>query len=506
MEFRQDETEQADLFFPRSYRDLLDEDSDVKAFIKLFDHFDLAGFKSAYTGEGNVPIDPKLMLRTIFYALQDGVVSVRRLSMLCKVDIRYIVLSGNQRPDRRTWDRFFVRHQAALEAFFKQVVEKAMELDILSLHNVAVDGTRLKGHTKIQAMRYDKMQRAQSHISENLARLRQDIENEDDEDKRKQKEDEINTEEQRLAKIKRAQEQIEKESQNYTVASAKRKPIEERKKSLNDPEALEMSHKSASQGYMFGYNCQIGVDEKSQIIVAAGVHDNVTDYGALKDILEQTKDNVGKVPDNVLCDAGYNCNNNVYATMKEGAQAVFALEQTKDCNPSEPSPMRPFEQVRYRRGYECLAGHAMLIHTRKTSHCELNRPKECSGCLMKNVCAVYDSKAKRISAPLPENLEYMKKHAAFSRTPEYQDTYRLRKKIVEPVFGNMKSNKNFTLYVKGKAQVATRFICVCIAHNLEKIQAVMTGLLQKLTIKLTSTFLNDARLAFCRNPLLLEIN
>ena len=55
------------------------------------------------------------------------------------------------------------------------------------------------------------------------------------------------------------------------------------------------------------------------------------------------------------------------------------------------------------------------------------------------------------------------------RTEQFQETYKYRKQIVEPVFGNLKYNKKLRLAVTTKRKVAMWWKMVCTAHNIEKI-------------------------------------
>ncbi len=57
--------------------------------------------------------------------------------------------------------------------------------------------------------------------------------------------------------------------------------------------------------YLQGYNCQLAVDEESQVIVAQGVTNQAPDNEHLLPMLEQTRDNCGDYPKSATADAGY---------------------------------------------------------------------------------------------------------------------------------------------------------------------------------------------------------
>ena len=97
--------------FAFTARDLVAENSDIWLYIDLFDRLDLSAFDGDYVSQGQPGIDPNLTIRTLLYGLAHGVVSGRKLAEACRGDVRYIVLSGEQRPDFRTFHRFLVTPQ-----------------------------------------------------------------------------------------------------------------------------------------------------------------------------------------------------------------------------------------------------------------------------------------------------------------------------------------------------------------------------------------------------------
>jgi len=49
--------------------------------------------------------------------------------------------------------------------------------------------------------------------------------------------------------------------------------------------------------------------------------------------------------------------------------------------------------------------------------------------------------------------------------------------MVEPVFGDMKYNRNYRgLLLRGKLKAMGEFLIMCVAHNLKKIAKYFTGL------------------------------
>ncbi len=218
--FRTDLTEQPQLF-AFTVRDLLAEDSVAWLYIDLFDRLDLNAYSADYVSQGQPGIDPKLMIRTIFYGLAHGIVSGRKLAEACRVEVRYMVLSGEQRPDFRTFHRFVERHHERLESLFVQVVRLAQKMGLVSLGRIAIDGSRLKGNTsKHKAMSYGRMQQAVEQIKRELAALKDELARESATSTSVATDSlpkEIALREKRLAKIEAAKRALEQESAGEAV-------------------------------------------------------------------------------------------------------------------------------------------------------------------------------------------------------------------------------------------------------------------------------------------------
>ena len=100
------------------------------------------------------------------------------------------------------------------------------------------------------------------------------------------------------------------------------------------------------------YNCQVAVDEKEQIIVAADVVIEENDLHQIEPMIENVKETLGYKPTIVLADAGYFSYNNVeflleeeidahipdnfYKVEKRGKtkkfrKSLFTYDEKKDC-------------------------------------------------------------------------------------------------------------------------------------------------------------------------------
>lgn len=471
--FLTDQTNERQLF-AFTVRDLVADDSDVWLYMDLFDSLNLEAFDWSYSNEGQHPIDPKLILRTIFYGLTHGVVSGHKLETVCRNDNRFIVLSGDRRPDRRTFDRFIRRHHERIESLFVDSVRLAQAMGLVELGRVALDGSRFKGNTsRHRAMSYEKMERAIGHIKAELASLRASLAEvnagETALDDRLSKD--LASKEKRLARIKAAKEQIEKEhaAKSKGRKSAGIKPGT--RKSLNDPEALSLD--SRGRTFIYGYNAQAAVDSKSQIVVAADFHDKAADYQALPSLLSQIEESCGQQAAEVLADLGYKSGDNILEIEQRGALPFVAVT-SKDGAEADIEFYEQITPLGEPHEYQCLAGKRLTLNHRGADGSTefYFSPTFCRDCPFANTCKV---KGRRtVGVPSEEKRKAQVRLLQRSRTKGFKETYKYRKAIVEPVFGNIK-NKGMRIYVVGKTKVRTWWKMACTAHNFEKIIGAMTS-------------------------------
>lgn len=233
-------------------------------------------------------------------------------------------------------------------------------------------------------------------------------------------------------------------------------------KRLHDLDSLSLG---GAAKFPHGYNVQAGVDADNQIIVAADLHLNQSDQGALIPMLDQIEKNCGKQANNILGDCGYNSLKNLKEVAKRGANAIISVEPEY-----HDVPIRKSEQIRKgdgERTYHCLGGRELFLASRGKSGLVFKKsPRFCAGCTQKNKCKIETN--KNFSILDDEDRIFFNLHLEKCRSECFQEKYKFRKAIVEPVFGNIK-NKGLRIYHRGNRSVRTWWLLACSAHNVEKI-------------------------------------
>ena len=91
---------------------------------------------------------------------------------------------------------------------------------------------------------------------------------------------------------------------------------------------------------------------------------------------------------------------------------------------------------------------------------------DCPGCKRKPEC----TKAERRTVAMDPREFLMRKMRARLDKPQGKRKYGKRKCLVEPVFGDLKHNRNMRgLLLRGKLKAGGEFLLMCISHNLRKI-------------------------------------
>lgn len=125
--------------------------------------------------------------------------------------------------------------------------------------------------------------------------------------------------------------------------------------------------------------------------------------------------------------------------------------------------------------YTCPMGKTLtykgLMKRESQPDIRIYRCNACPGCARKQEC----TKAEYRTISLDPREYLMQKMRAKLDTKEGKAKYGKRKYIVEPVFGDMKHNRNMRqLLLRGKLKAKGEFLIMCMAHNLRKIAKWMT--------------------------------
>ena len=378
------------------------------------EELDLSAIMASYKGEkGQPPYHPAMMVALLLYAYAVGIYSSRRIAKACEERVDFMAVVALQAPDFRTISEFRRRHLAALSALFVQVLKLCEQAGLVELGHVALDGTKIKANaSKHKAMSYERMKTREAELQAEVDGWLKAAEAADaaedtafGADKRgDEMPDWIANKQARLAKLREAKAALEAEAEAEAAAREQaagkkdddksrcgRKPappsaVPEAKAQRNftDPESRILKTKD---GYIQGYNAQAAVDATAQIIVAHTLTNNGSDQAQLAPLLDGVKANLGRNPDEASADAGY-------------------------CSAAN---LRTVSRRRI-KGY---------IATGRQQHGA------------KSATAKRQAKPNSLLARMTTKL----------RRAGHRSRYRLRKQVVEPVFGQIKQARGFRQFL-----------------------------------------------------------
>ena len=160
-----------ELLLPPSLREWLPEDHLAWFVLDAVAEMDLAAFHASYRddGWGRAAHDPAMMVALFVYAYAIGVRSSRAIERRCHDDVAFRVITANHAPDHATIARFRVRHEAAIAGLFGEVLALCARSGLVRVGVVAVDGTKIAAAATHHATRtYEQIAR---EILQDAARI-----------------------------------------------------------------------------------------------------------------------------------------------------------------------------------------------------------------------------------------------------------------------------------------------------------------------------------------------
>lgn len=425
---------------PPSVQDYVPEDHLSRFIVALVtESLDLSAITISYTsGLGQPPFDPRMMTALLLNGYASGIYSSRRIAKACVERADFMMIVAGDPPDFRTISDFRKRHLKALAGLFVQVLKLAEKAGLVKLGHVALDGTKIKANaSKHKAMSYARMKQRDAELQAEVDRWLAAAEAADAEEDRlhgDKRGDElpkwVTDKQSRIEKIRQAKAELEAEAkaaaeeERRIKAEAEEKRIAEGRKKRPggkpdkpisdepDPKTQrnftdpESRIMTTRNGVIQGWNAQAAVDGEAQIIVACGLIQTTSDHGQVVPLVDGILANLGRAPTQVSADCGYLSEANLAALNDREIDGYIATGRAD----------------------------------RPTAH---RRPG---------------------LGPLTQAMRKKIADGGFE-TP-----YRLRKQIVEPVFGQIKQARGFRQFLlRGVENVRAEWALICAAHNLTKL-------------------------------------
>jgi transposase len=427
---------------------------------------------------GERPYAPQMMTSLILYAYCTGSFSSRKIERGTHEDVALRVIGGGAHPHWTTINTFRLQHRVALAELFAQVLKLCDRSGLRTVGHVALDGSKVQANaSKHKAMSYGRMKDEEKRLAaevETLLRRADDVDaTEDKEFGVDMRGDEIpealRRRETRLQRIREVKAELEAEAaqaraavlrenaaallaktedptvspgekkQAVTLAAKAEKQAEKLAPRDDDDEddaggastqlrlhrvqtTPEGTPKDGAQRnftdadsrimvrngvFVQAYNAQAAVSE-DQLVVAHGVTSAPLDVQQLEPMIERVRECCGDAPKILTADTGYLSDANISYCAKSGVDGYVSVGK-----------------------HEVAKLHIEPLTETQLVHREMHEN-------------VTSRRGKRI--------------------------YALRKVLVEPVFGQIKSAMGFRRFsLRGLNKVASEWGIVCACHNLLKL-------------------------------------
>jgi len=497
---------------PADLEELIPPGHVVRTIHEAVEQLDLTVLYQRYKGGGTSSYHPKMMLKVLIYGYVEKLYSSRRIAKALRENVYFMWLSGQNRPDFRTINRFRGEvMKDVIDEVFAAVLMLLIEQGHVKLEDYFVDGSKIGANARRHSAVWAKnTKRYKEGVLEKIRELLEEIEAvnqaeqeeygdndlpemgeeaEIDSQRLKEKMDELNERLRQKPEDKTLKKAVRKMEKDYLPRLEKYEEQEEKLAGRNsysktDEDATFMKMKEDQHNRKAwpkpAYNVQLGTE--NQFIVGFSVHQQANDGTCLRPHLEAVEAQLGRLPENWVGDAAYGTEENLAYAEEKGCNAYlkyptfhrekkakfrddpfraenFAYDPEGDCFTCPNGQLLPFDQVFTRHTKN---GYASQVH-RYTS-------LDCQGCPLKEQCTRGEGNR---SIHVSWDNWRLKAQARQLLNSEKGGKLRSRRGWeVEGVFGHIKYNRNFRRFMlRGLQKVHTELGLLSLAHNFIKLAA-----------------------------------
>ena len=503
---------QGQMMLPTRLDELVPEGHLVRVVSRVIDELELDALMRQYKGGGTSSYHPRMMLKVLVYAYSQRVYSSRQIAKALRENVNFMWLSGGNRPDFRTLNRFRgSRMKEVVGEVFAEVLEYLIDKGYVKLKTYFADGTKVEAAANRYRYVWRKnVKRYQAGVREKIKALLDEIERENEREQAEYGDEDLeelggrgsgDLDSKELAsriaglnerlkqepdkRVAKAVRKLEKDLlprlERYEVQEATLGERNSYAKTDEDATFMRMKEDHLRNGQLKpAYNVQMGTE--NQYVVGYIVHQQPSDSPCLIPHLAGVKEQVGKVPAQVVADAGYGSEEN-YAYLKDAGVKSFVKYPTFDREQKRSWRKQIYRVEKWPYDAEvdqftCPEGKRLTYREtreQRTANGYLRQRRsyecaDCSKCPVKARCTrASGNRCVHIS------LELMAYRDQARRDLLSDKGKRLRAQRgveVESVFGRLKHNWGFRRFMlRGLDKVKVEWGLLCLSHNIAKLAA-----------------------------------
>ena len=456
---------------PPSVEEYVGADAPVRAIAAFVAGLDLGalGFGSGPAATGRPAYDPADLLGLYVYGYLQRIRSSRRLEAETHRNLDLIWLLRGLRPDHWTIAAFRREHRARFKAVLREFNLLCRKLELFGAELVAIDGAKFKAVNSPD--RHYTAGQLRELVEQIDARIEQYLEQIDQAD-----------EEQAGLAVRPSQ--LEEKLARLLDRSARTEQLREvlaatgaDELSLTDPDSRGQKKVGV------GYNVQVAVDAKHDLIAVAEVVQDQNDLAQLHPMAEAAQAALAVEGLRAVADAGYHEAGQLEQCEQAGVDTYVPAAAGTAGRAPDGRAVHPKSAFTYEAAadlYRCPAGQELPF-----GYAGKNRGKPrryyyniaaCSGCPQRDGCTT--AAYRKISRL--ENEAVVERQA--TRVAARPELVRERKTIVEHVFGTLRVWNHDRFLCRGLEMVRAEFGLSALAYNLRRALNVVgvAGLLAQL--------------------------
>ncbi|MCU7828419.1 MAG: IS1182 family transposase [Candidatus Thiodiazotropha sp. (ex Myrtea sp. 'scaly one' KF741663)] len=486
--------------FEYAIHHLIDTKLDLSTFYPKFKNDDI----------GRPAYDPAILLKIILFGYSRGITSSRDLEWQCRHNIIFKALCCDRVPHFTTIADFISSRSSEIASLFEQVLLICDEQGLLGHELFAIDGCKIpsnaskewSGSFKELEQKRDKIKRQiRYHLDQHK---KQDKYQSRDDERDKQRKNAIET-------LNQAFDRIDHFLKSESPRMGQGKIKKEVKSNITDNESAKMT---TSKGTIQGYNGLAAVDKKHQVIIDAQAFGEGQEHHTLQPILEAVEQRYHRLKINqaifesniiVTADTGFANESNMQYLHDNKINAYIPDNKFRSRDPKFNEQKEKYgkrQQAGKKKAHHLIpASEFNFVETSMTCVCpagqelsfrhegedKLGNHKaffegkllQCRHCDIKHRCMKNPQSAdhrkgngRQVSFVLNKNVkpsytDWMKQRID---SEAGKQIYSHRMSTVEPVFGNIGTNKRLNRFsLRGRRKVQGQWQLYCIVHNIEKI-------------------------------------
>jgi transposase len=459
---------------------------------------------------GQPPIHPRVMAGAILYGLTLGIRSSRRVEDACMNRLDFIWLMQGRQVDHATICKFRTSFGPQLKDLFRRIGRIAIELGLVTLNLVTLDGTDLRAdNSRYRTARRPSLERKLAALDAQIEAAMQQADQQD------QAEDALLGEasaarlprglgdlQQRQGKLKEAMaklEQLERERGTRKDLSPKGPAVP-----LTDSDSRVLPAKTG--GYAPAYTSVLAVDADSGMILDSQVLGGNDEASTVLPAMENIERELGQKPAALAADSGFNSGPNLAGLEQMQVEALMPARQVFAENPALRSdpwqsvapehhdklPVDPRNKILDKAAfvydpakdhYFCPMGRALNYRQDNAYNrggtkgaYRIYQCADCSGCPLAGKCLPKNATSRRVCRDEFESLrEQMARRLG---SDQGKARYKRRSHAAETPFGVFKTVMSFRRFLhRGLAKVRLEQRWIDLAYNLMKLVRFKTKMI-----------------------------